>query len=486
MNFAQSVKNQSTNISNRKLTENGAVAYSTLSNDLLDLFATIGALRPRSEQEIEMKFSRAFAQDRLLATKMMFYCGNIRGGLGERRTFRVCLKWLANNHPEIVNKNMSLIPLFNRWDSIFVLVGTPCEERMWRFVEATLKQDMRNMSFEKSISLLAKWMPSENTSSQETRKLARVAMKQLGLSPRSYRKILSKMREYLDVIERKMSANEWEAIKYNAVPSYAMKNYSDAFRKHDYARFTEYLNYVKNGKTKINASTLYPYDLVHKVWGSRNETAELQWKSLPNYVEGENNYIVMADVSGSMMGRPIETSISLATYFAERNAGDYHGLYMTFSSHPNFITLDDNSTLYEKVCKVRRTEIGYSTNLMRAFEKILSHAVQNHISPENMPKALIVVSDMEIDQYFRPNARWDFLQVLRKKFADYGYECPKLIMWNVEARHDTFLSNNENVLFVSGQSASTFKQLCANLNGKTAWDLMIETLNDKMYDCVRV
>ena len=487
MNFAQSVKNQNTSVSNRKLTENGAVAYSTLSNDLLDLFATIGALRSRSEQDIEMKFSRAFAQDRLLATKMLFYCGNIRGGgLGERRTFRVCLKWLANNYPEIVNKNMSLIPLFNRWDSIFVLVGTPCEERMWRFIEATLEQDMRNMSSKKSISLLAKWMPSENTSSQETRKLARVAMKQLGLEPRSYRKILSKMREYLDVIERKMSANEWEAIKYNTVPSYAMKNYSDAFQKHDYARFTEYLDSVKNGKTKINASTLYPYDLVHKVWNGANETAELQWKALPNYVEGENNYIVMADVSGSMTGRPIETSISLATYFAERNAGDYHGLYMTFSSNPNFITIDDNSTLYEKVHMIRRTKIGYSTNLMRAFEKILSHAVQNHISPENMPKALIVVSDMEIDHYFRPYANWDFLQVLRKKFADYGYELPKLVLFNVEARHDTFLTNNENVLFVSGQSASTFKQLCANLNGKTAWDLMIETLNDKMYDCVRV
>lgn len=486
MNFAQSVKNQNTSVSNRKLTENGAVAYSTLSNDLLDLFATIGALRPRSEQEIEMKFSRAFAQDRLLATKMLFYCGNIRGGLGERRTFRVCLKWLANNYPSIVNKNMSLIPLFNRWDSLFVLVGTPCEERMWCFIEATLEQDMRDMSSKKPISLLAKWMPSENTSSQETRKLARVAMKQLGLSPRSYRKILSKMREYLDVIERRMSANEWEAIKYNSVPSYAMKNYSDAFRKHDYARFTEYLDSVKKGKSKINASTLYPYDLVHKVWNGANETAELQWKALPNYVEGENNYIVMADVSGSMWGRPIETSISLATYFAERNNGDYHGLYMTFSSNPNFITIDDNSTLYEKVRIVGRTEVGYSTNLMRAFEKILSHAIQNHISPENMPKALIVVSDMEIDHYFRPHTNWDFLQVLRKKFADSGYECPKLIMWNVEARHDTFLTNNENVLFVSGQSTSTFKQLCANLNGKTAWDFMIEILNDKMYDCVRV
>ena len=486
MNFAQSVKNQSTNISNRKLTENGAVAYSSMSNDLLDLFATIGALRPCSEQEIETKFSRAFAQDRLLATKMLFYCGNIRGGLGERRTFRICLKWLANNYPAIVNKNMSLIPLFNRWDSLFVLVGTSCEEKMWHFIEATLEQDMRDMSSKKAISLLAKWMPSENTSSQETRKLARKAMKQLGLEPRSYRKILSKMRKYLDVIERKMSANEWEAIKYNTVPSYAMKNYSDAFRKHDYARFTEYLDSVKNGKTKINASTLYPYDLVHKIWGNRNETAELQWKSLPNYVEGENNYIVMADVSGSMWGRPIETSIGLATYFAERATSDYHNLYMTFTYDPHFIELNDNMSLREKVEQVRKTDIGYSTDLMKAFDYILNHAVQNQISSEDMPKALIVISDMEIDSYFRPNKNWDFMQTVRWKFANAGLKSPKLIMWNVEARNDTFLTKDEDVILVSGQSPAIFKRLCDNLSGKTNWEIMLETLNDKSYDCVSV
>ena len=487
MNFAQSVKNQNTNTSNRKLTENGAVAYSTLSNDLLDLFGTIGALRSRSEQDIEMKFSRAFVQDHLLATKMLFYCGNIRGGgLGERRTFRVCLKWLANNYPSIVNKNMSLIPLFNRWDSLFVLVGTPCEERMWRFIEATLEQDMRDMSSKKPISLLAKWMPSENTSSQETRKLARVAMKQLGLSPRSYRKILSKMREYLDVIERRMSANEWEAIKYNSVPSYAMKNYSDAFQKHDYARFTEYLDSVKKGKSKINASTLYPYDLVHKVWNGANETAELQWKALPNYVEGENNYIVMADVSGSMWGRPIETSISLATYFAERATSDYHNLYMTFTHDPHFVELNDNMSLREKVEQVCKTDIGYSTDLMKAFDYILNHAIQNQISSEDMPKALIVISDMEIDSYFRPNKNWDFMQTVRWKFANAGLKSPKLIMWNVEARNDTFLTKDEDVILVSGQSPAIFKRLCDNLSGKTNWEIMLETLNDKAYDCVSV
>ncbi len=487
MNFVQSVKaHNDAQYSNMKLTENGAASYSTTSNDLLDLFATIGALRPRTEHEIEQKFARAFAVDKLLATKMLFYCGNVRGGLGERRTFRVCLKWLAKNYPTIVNKNLSLIPLFNRWDSLFVLVGTPCEKNMWNCVHETIIEDLRDMAEKKSISLLAKWMPSENTSSEKTKALARKAMKRLNLSAREYRKIISALRKYIDVTERKMSAKDWDEIKYESVPSYAMKNYSDAFLRHDSERFSEYLSNVKSGEKKINASTLYPYDLVHQVWNYPNKTAELQWKALPNYADGENNILVMADVSGSMYYRPMETSIGLATYFAEHNKGDYHNLYMTFTDKPNFVMLKDDDSLYDKVQKIRYTGIGYSTNLMSAFKKILDHAVVNKISNKDMPKALVVISDMEIDPYFRPGVSWDFIDVLRKKFADEGYSLPKLILWNVEAKQDTFLTTNENVILVSGQSASTFRNLCGSINDKTAWNFMFDVLNDNMYDCVKI
>ncbi len=322
MNFSDVMKQESV----KKYTENGAMAYDRLNGSLITLFAQIGALRSRTEKEIEDKFASAFNEDKLLATKMLFYCGNIRGGLGERRTFRICLKWLAKNYPSIVKKNIELIPYYNRWDSLFELVDTSCEEVIWELVSFYLEEDLKKMGCGKPCSLLAKWLPTETASSTKTRELAKRAIKNIGMTPRQYRKIVSSLREYIRVTERKMSLNEWETIDYSTVSSYAMARYNRAFKKHDEGRFSKYIEALNEGKTKVNASTLYPYDLVKNYIGYSSDTnllAEQQWKALPNYIQGENNIIVMADISGSMSGRPMETSVGLAIYFAERNKGNY-------------------------------------------------------------------------------------------------------------------------------------------------------------------
>ena len=493
MNFAQTAKNTATT----KLTENGAFAYSTTKNPVLDLFAQIGSLRPRSEAEIIIKIADAMAIDPVLTTKMVFHAGNVRGGLGERRTFRIAIKYLANSYPSIMKANAHLIPHFNRWDSIFALVGTPCENEMWNIIKEQLSVDMDGVIKSKTsakpigISLLAKWMPTETAHKRETCELAKKAMRKLGMTPRQYRKVLSALRKHLNVVEGLMSAGQWDKVEYPAVPSYAMKNYRKAFARHDADGFAQYTESLKKGEKKINASTLFPYDLVHQYWGKWNSSVddivEAQWKALPNYVEGENNVLVMADVSGSMTwgnGRPIETSIGLATYFAQHNKGDYHNLYMTFTDRPHFISLDGCGTLVSAVKKVQSIDVGYSTDLDKAFDYILKHAITNNIKPEDMPKALVVVSDMEIDPYFRGRSL-DFVQRQKVKFAQYGYQLPKLVLWNVEARNDTFLSQSDEVVLVSGQSASVFKQLCGDLNGVTAWDIMLKTLNDPMYDCIQ-
>ena len=504
MNFANAMFREGST----KRTENGAFAYdSTAQGALLDLFSQIGALRPRTEREIESKFAAAFREDKLLATKMLFYAGDIRqGGLGERRTFRICLRWLADNHPEIVNKNIELIPYFNRFDSWFVLCGTKCEKLMWENVAKTLAADMKayNASVGNKhvpISLLAKWMPSENTSSEKTRQMAVKAQLALQLTPRKYRKMLSALRKHINVTERLMSAGEWAKIDYAKVPSYAMHNYGSAFAKHDHERFDAYLKSVKKGEVKINASVLYPYDLVEKYMNTRemgtyygdcfvarneNAVVEAQWKAMPNYLTKPVNAVVMADVSGSMRGRPMATSIGLATYFAQHNTGHYHNQYLTFTSEPKFINIREGASLLECVKKVAEAGVGYSTNLEKAFLAILETAVNYEVPKNEMPKALVVISDMEIDKYMRPGRHWDFLDVMRKRFAFYGYDLPKIVMWNVNARKDTVLSQSEDVIFISGQSASSFKSLCQNLDGITAYELMVQTLNGKAYEKVRI
>ena len=507
MNFANAMFREGST----KRTENGAFAYdSTAQGALLDLFSQIGALRPRTEREIESKFAAAFREDKLLATKMLFYAGDIRqGGLGERRTFRICLRWLADNHPEIVNKNIELIPYFNRFDSWFVLCGTKCEKLMWENVAKTLAADMKAYNASTAtkivpVSLLAKWMPSENTSSEKTRQMAAKAMRALQLTPRKYRKMLSALRKHINVVERLMSAGEWAKIDYAKVPSYAMHNYGSAFAKHDHERFDAYLKSVSKGETKINAATLYPYDLVERYMGgsswangravygdcvvSTKEDAvvEAQWKALPNYLTKPMNAVVMADVSGSMRGRPMATSIGLAIYFAQHNTGLYHNQYMTFTSEPHFVNIKEGASLLENVQKVAAAGVGYSTNLERAFQEVLDVAVANRVPVNQMPKTFVVISDIEIDRYMRPGRHWDFLKVMEARYNARGYALPRIILWNVNARKDTVLSQDEHTLFVSGQSASVFKQICQNLDGVTAYDLMVQTLNGPAYSKVRI
>ena len=506
MNFANAMYRAGS----EKLTENGAFAYdSTAQGAMLDLFSQIGALRPRTEREIEQKFAAAFKEDKLLATKMMFYAGDIReGGLGERRTFRICLHWLAENHPEIVVKNIQLIPFYNRFDSLFTLVGTECEAIMWELIAETLTKDVRAMKASTKtkhvpVSLLAKWMPSENTSSAKTRALAAKAMRALKLSPRTYRRMLSALRKHIGITERMMSAGEWGLIDYAKVPSYAMHNYGSAFAKHDHERFEAYLKSVNKGETKINAATLYPYDLVEKYmprgWGVQTRTygdcwvstkedavVEAQWKALPNYLTKPMNTVVMADVSGSMSGRPMATSIGLAIYFAQHNTGAFHNQYMTFTNDPHFINIKEGASLLQNVQQVASAGVGYSTNLERAFREVLNVAVRNWVPADEMPETIVVISDMEIDDYMRPGRHWDFLQTMRALYTAQGYKLPRIVLWNVEARKDTVLSQSEDVIFISGQSASSFKTLCQNLDGVTAYELMLQVLNGKAYDKVRI
>ena len=482
-------------VASHKLTENGAFAYNTTGDGaLLDLFGVVGALRNREDYEIEEKFAAAFNEDKNLAMRMMFYARNARGGLGERRTFRIMLKWLCRNHVDLAAANVHNIAEFGRFDDLYEYVDTPAEGAMWGWVFARLQDDYEKMLVNKPISLLAKWLKSINTSSAQSRYLARRTIQGLGFkTERQYRKVLARMREYLKVTEHQMSAQEWAEINYSHVPAYAIKNYGSAFAKHDYERWNAYLNALKNNVegVKVNAGTLYPYDLVEKIqdrrslWGDKfiyDELTEQQWKALPNYVADGANVLVMADVSGSMSGRPMATSIGLANYFAQRNHGAFEGLYLTFTNYPRYITVDKTESLCS-MCNRAFSDVGYNTNLDLAFERVYRTAVDNQVPAEDMPRALVVISDMEIDAYLsRENL--DFLGKWKARFKSAGYDMPQLVCWNVAARNDTFLSTADKakIKYLSGSSASTFRDLINTLNCRSAYDAMVKILMNPMYD----
>ena len=484
MNFSEVMREES----KWTKTENGADAKNTTDSALLDMFATIGSMRGRSEDKIIQKFELAFQEDPLGAMRCLFWVRDCRGGAGERRVFRVLLPYIAQKHYEELYRNLELIPEYGRWDDFYALIGTPMEEQFWPFISWKLFRDIKEMEAGRPCSLLAKWLKKADASSPNTRKLGIYTAKKLGMSVYDYKRLCVKLRRYIDVVEQRMSANEWDTINYPAVPSRAMMNYRKAFARHYQERFDEYLNKVQSGEQKINSATLYPYDIVEKILYKHedNKVLEAQWNNLPDYVDGDVNAVVMADVSGSMYGRPLATSIGLAMYFAERNKGAYHNLFMTFSTHPKFVTVKGNA-ITQKINSISKVEWGFSTDLEKALLKILDVAIDNHCSQEEMPKSLIIISDMEIDCCTRQNHRENFYDYVSRVYEEHGYKIPNVVFWNVNSRHDVFLADKDRkgVQLVSGQSASTFKNLIGCVD-KTPVEMMYSVLNSERYQAIQI
>jgi hypothetical protein len=321
--------------------------------------------------------------------------------------------------------------------------------------------------------------------------------------------MLSALREHIKITERYMSAKDWDEIAYSQVPSHAMKNYRKAFSKHDGERFGQYIESVTKGEAKIHSGTLYPYDILvaagltyNRFRGNDHFTIkddpvlEEQWKALPNYIKEGKNILVMSDTSGSMEamnGLPMAISISLAIYFAERNMGTYKNLFLTFSEHPEFIQLK-GKTLKEKVECVE--SIVANTDLEAAMDLILKVALDNHVSQEEMPEALVIISDLQFDAatsdseygyWNRATKKQTFHKSMENKFEQAGYKIPKIVYWQVSQRQVAIQAreDDENVMLVSGASTSTFKSIIDNI-GKTPWESMLQILSDPIYDVVSI
>jgi hypothetical protein len=494
-------------------TENGALTHTSTMNSLLDLFAMGAAYRTRTDEDVILLFKNAFAEDPTYALKCLFYIRDVRGGQGERRFFRVVTKWLAKYDTAAMQRNLIHVPEFGRWDDLFVFIGTPLENEALSIVKHQLALDAQC----KTPSLLAKWMPSENTSSVKTVKTAKVVRKYLGMTPKQYRKVLSALRKRINVLERLMSEGRWDEIEFDKIPSKAGLKYKNAFARHDIERMKRnpevksYADFAKDTTTKVNAEALYPYEVVDKAtkvmgcsyWGhsaGMDDTDRLMvnkyWENLADYFNGKTfNGLTVVDTSASMRGSdaaaPINVAISLGMYCAERAKGPFAGHYVSFSSRPQLIAVE-GADFCDKVARIWRTNLCENTNIEATFDMLLNTAIRNHCTQEDLPQNIIVISDMEFDRgtghgYGYGYSAWNpktLMESIREKWANHGYRLPHLIYWNVQARQNNIPEDIGCglVSYVSGMSPSIFEQI---LSGKTGIDLMLEKLDSPRYEVIR-
>lgn len=477
-------------------TQNGAETFTSSLSPIVDLFGMGGALRSRGKDSIEDLVMRAWLADPVLTIRCLFYIRDVREGVGERNTFRIALKKLCSDFAlcSVTSAFFSdpakvqLIAEYGRWDDLFALFDTPYEAVALGVIREQFRKDITGLDSDSNakISLLGKWLPSVNASNAEARKLAFKLEDALGLRHREYRQALSRLRARLNVLERNMTALDYEKVTYSCVPSLALARHMKAFKKRDNAKFSEFMNAVKTGDAKVNTATLFPAELVWKAFhGGSAEDLGVLWDALPNFLgESGEQAMVVADTSGSMStsakGWPLAVALSLALYYAERNRGPWKDYFLTFSEKSQMVRVQGN-TFGEKLRNMSNAYWGGSTNVEDVFRLILRVAKANNLSQEDLPKKLYIVSDME----FNSCAEGTNYQNAKALFDEAGYRLPTVVFWNVNS-----MQNNCPVRFdstgtalVSGYSAAIFKVLVGK-DDLTPERLMLDVLNGPRYSSI--
>ena len=453
-------------------TENGAVTNKSSFNHCLDFFALAASMRENPQDAVKL-FEKAFFEDKQTAIRILFWIRDIRGGQGEREIFRKCLNHLIDLDMSTYEKILKYIPEYGRWDDMI------CDrkhvdvysDKVIEIISLQLNKDLMS----ETPSLLAKWLPSENASSKITRENASILIDRLGMTPKQYRKILSKLRKKIHLLEQDMSKNKWHEIKYDKLPSQAFRKHISAFNRHDEDRFKSYLENVHEGKTKLNTSTLTTEEVFDTIKKDA-KASNVIWESLENFVPKDLNAIVVADVSGSMIGRPLKICTSLALYFAERNKGQFANKFITFSERPELIEILGD-TLEQKLRNIETANWEMNTNLEAVFNLLLKAAENS--TKEEIPKVIYIISDMEFD-FCVDNANDTIFENARKKWNEKGFELPTVVFWNVAARNIQTAATkfDKNVSLISGSNQSSFRLAFEN---KTPVDLMNETVNSERY-----
>lgn len=454
---------------NQTQTENGMPALKSSLNANVDLFFSIAASRGK---DITAQFDVALKEDPEMAIRNLLWARDVRGGAGERGQFRSLIKHLEATHQDaLLERVLPLVPEIGRWDDLLVFSTKQWQEKSYDFIFQALAS---------GDGLCAKWMPRKGP-------IAVAMTKYFDITPKQYRKGIVSLS---DTVEQKMCGQRWDEIEFGKLPSVASARYQKAFGKRCKDRYDAYKSALVKGTAKVNASALYPYDVTKSVQYGDEVVAEAQWKALPNYMTDGQGILPMIDISGSM-GVPVgdnpnlscmDVAIGLGLYIADKQQGPFHNMYLTFSGVPVLDVLRDGQSLKSRIVQLHKNG-GYNTNLYKAFEAVLTVARKNNVAREDMPKYIVVLSDMQFDDHQVSGNDKTAFGMARSMYEAAGYELPKLVFWNLNARgNNTPVKFNQvGAAMVSGFSPSLMRSI---LGAKqvTPVDIMRETLMNARYD----
>lgn len=514
VSFLNALKKETKDDNNLIYTANGAVVYKSIGNDLVDFFNSTSSLRGASTEEIKDAFEKAYIENPLLASKLAFQTGTIRGGKGERHIFNECMDWLGENHPFILNEMLPLIPEYTRWDYLTRQINNPDEKianEALKIVLKQLKEDQKKLAEDKPISLLAKWLPSvvrkENKTKngekipltekkQNDRRIVLAIQRALKLNNTEYRRMITPLRDKLNLMEKYLSEGKLNEVDLSTFTTHNWLRYGNTIAKKAPENLNNYLTAVEKGEAKLNATVLYPYEIEYRYKNiKRNEINplyEIMWKMQPKY-EGTKKILPIVDVSGSMTweklhnsnAEPLDVAISLGIYTSERLSGEFRDKFITFSSNPNFVDLSNCDSLQAKIQKTSSANVGGSTNIEKTFDLILNTAINNNLSQDELPDYLLIMSDMEFD--VASNCNWlndsytynkTLFNTIKEKYNAAGYEIPTLVFWNLNVNRTVVpeIDNERGLVLLSGFDINTLEMV---MQGKFEKEAVNEITGEK-------
>lgn len=451
----------------------------------------------------------------------------------------------------------------------------------------SLADDRSGVSRSNKISLAARWVPKEGRALDKLMPRNKSIVKNIckriypesfkedfKVAMRLYRKDISAINRTINTTEQNMAHGEFHKIKFELVPGRCLNKHRRAWlgedksgeivnRDHDRQtcrhNYMQFLSKASRGEVSAKGTQMFVHELTEKMKDCSDSDEQLFNAQFQNHVDaisataaenGTNlgNSVVIADVSGSMTGDPMNVAIGLALVMSSPGIASpgWENIAMTFSTNPTWIKLTypeslhewnsttgysyslESSSIYsplgtfdtaqagrdltwtEKVRVMYRADWGGSTDFAKALNLIAIRASQCGVKMPNV----YTISDMQWNvAYSNPSISSSdgpfgnlfggithsnpdtFIHMAKNAITDWDINLGKswkMVFWNVRGGGHPCGADETGLVEVSGFSTNTLRLFLqtgdlkpSNTgNSDTSWDTLRMALDSPDYHLV--